>query len=241
MSKGVVFGFLSATYSVNGLKMPKEKDSPYVNVVDMYGKSRSASANEFLSIVRNIKSMVDVLVVAFHYGDEYTYEPSVKDRKYLHDMAESGADLIIGHHPHVLHGSEDYINKDGRQTFIMYSLGNYISAQARYFRRRDLSYESLRDCTEVRTTEGMVVMFDLVYRDGKCSFINKSIVPFFNVEFVKNNKVGYRIVPLARLTSDDFYDSDISSIKNFDILRQIASYRYSTISDRVGMPLAEFF
>jgi poly-gamma-glutamate synthesis protein (capsule biosynthesis protein) len=63
----------------------------------------------------------DVVVVSLHWGDEFIERPSPEDVALAHDIMDAGADLIIGHHPHVLRAVEKY----GRG-YIVYSLGNFV-------------------------------------------------------------------------------------------------------------------
>lgn len=60
-------------------------------------------------------------VLFVHWGNEYINRPSVAQKKFAHWLIDAGFDLIIGMHPHVLQGYEDY--KGGR---IYYSLGNFV-------------------------------------------------------------------------------------------------------------------
>ena len=64
---------------------------------------------------------VDIKVLSFHWGDEYITIPSPDQIKLGHFAIENGANIIVGHHPHVVQPIECY--KDG---LIMYSLGNCI-------------------------------------------------------------------------------------------------------------------
>lgn len=73
-------------------------------------------------IEQNKKS--DIVVVSFHWGEEYTETPTEKQRKLAHLAIDSGADLVLGHHPHVIQGLEFYKKK-----LIVYSLGNFIFDQ----------------------------------------------------------------------------------------------------------------
>jgi len=67
---------------------------------------------------------VDLLIVSFHWGVEYAKEPSEKQVELAHKIIDAGADLILGHHPHVIQRVEDY--RGGK---IVYSLGNFIFDQ----------------------------------------------------------------------------------------------------------------
>lgn len=71
--------------------------------------------------VRKAKSQADIVVVSLHWGNEYVEKPSPFQIKLAHQIIDSGANVILGHHPHVLQGVESY--KSG---IIAYSLGNFI-------------------------------------------------------------------------------------------------------------------
>jgi len=67
---------------------------------------------------------VDVLIVSFHWGAEYAKEPIEKQIELAHKIIDAGADLILGHHSHVIQKIEDYHGAK-----IVYSLGNFIFDQ----------------------------------------------------------------------------------------------------------------
>jgi len=74
--------------------------------------------------VKKAKEMADIVVVAFHYGEEYALEPNQFQKDISQAAIDAGADLVIGHHPHVVQPTERY--KNG---FIAYSLGNFVFDQ----------------------------------------------------------------------------------------------------------------
>ncbi len=71
--------------------------------------------------VRAAREDCDFLIVSFHWGKEFDCYPGDRQIEMAHRAVESGADLIIGHHPHVLQGMEKYKGK-----LIFYSLGNFV-------------------------------------------------------------------------------------------------------------------
>ncbi|MCT4594428.1 MAG: CapA family protein [Anaeromicrobium sp.] len=71
--------------------------------------------------VKDAKRKCDFLIVSYHWGNEYESYPSENQIKLAHETIDSGADLILGHHPHVLQSIEKY-----RDKYIFYSLGNFI-------------------------------------------------------------------------------------------------------------------
>jgi poly-gamma-glutamate synthesis protein (capsule biosynthesis protein) len=90
----------------------------YFTEVPLYAEG---DAEHILDDVRAARSTADVVIVSVHWGDEFIDRPSPREIELAHDVMQSGADLIIGHHPHVLRGVERY----GRG-YIVYSLGNFV-------------------------------------------------------------------------------------------------------------------
>ncbi len=71
--------------------------------------------------IREAAKEADFVVVAFHWGFEYEHYPIAQQTSEGHAAIDAGADLVIGHHPHVLQGFEAY---HGR--LIAYSLGDFV-------------------------------------------------------------------------------------------------------------------
>jgi D-alanyl-D-alanine carboxypeptidase/poly-gamma-glutamate capsule biosynthesis protein CapA/YwtB (metallophosphatase superfamily) len=91
------------------------------------GESKSgillASDPKRLEYIKTAKEKVDVLVVSYHWGDEYV-PFNARQKSLAESSIDAGADIIAGHHPHVRQDTVTY--KDG---LIMYSLGNAIFDQ----------------------------------------------------------------------------------------------------------------
>lgn len=66
----------------------------------------------------------DFLIVSVHWGDEYKLSSNATQQALAHFLIDSGVDLVIGHHPHVIQEIEEY-----RGRLIFYSLGNFIFDQ----------------------------------------------------------------------------------------------------------------
>lgn len=62
----------------------------------------------------------ELIIASFHWGKEGSYETTETQIELAHMAIDNGADLVIGHHPHVLQGIEKYNGK-----YIVYSLGNF--------------------------------------------------------------------------------------------------------------------
>jgi len=79
--------------------------------------------------VRAAREQADVVVVLLHAGIEYAAEPSSSQLAAAHAAIDAGADLVVGHHPHVTQTVERYDgpgSEDGRHGLIVYSLGNAV-------------------------------------------------------------------------------------------------------------------
>lgn len=71
-----------------------------------------------------VKNKCDLLIVSYHWGQEYWEHPSERQKQVGRAAVEAGADLVLGHHPHVLEGIEIYRGRP-----ILYSMGNFIFDQ----------------------------------------------------------------------------------------------------------------
>ena len=78
------------------------------------------SADEIAARVREEKAGSDIVIVSMHWGEELRAKPTSTQERYAHAIIDAGADLVLGHHPHVLGGIEQYKGK-----YIVYSLGNF--------------------------------------------------------------------------------------------------------------------
>jgi poly-gamma-glutamate capsule biosynthesis protein CapA/YwtB (metallophosphatase superfamily) len=74
--------------------------------------------------LQELRPKVDLVVVSYHGGVEYTDKPTERIRRAFHLLAEWGADVVVGHHPHYVQGIELYEGK-----LLFYSLGNFVFYQ----------------------------------------------------------------------------------------------------------------
>lgn len=118
---GITFGYLSYTEQTNGIPTPSGSayGVVYLDQTDVIARQMEA-----------VRANCDVLVVSCHWGVEGSHEITASQRSTAQWLADHGADLIIGTHPHVTQSAEWLTAADGRQAFVAYSLGNFISAQA---------------------------------------------------------------------------------------------------------------
>ena len=108
------FGYdRTAVVDVNGVK---------VGLVGTYELADGMGCEA--GMIENIKKVesegAQVVIVSFHWGMEKENYPNDNQKSLAHSAIDNGADLVLGHHPHVLQGIEKYKGKN-----IVYSLGNF--------------------------------------------------------------------------------------------------------------------
>lgn len=109
-----------STSSVTFLPM-KDKVVSIIATHTLFAKPKSEDISSVFAFA-NAES--DIQVVYVHWGDEYQENQSLQQRKFAKELIEAGADIIIGHHPHVVQGIEKIDN-----ALVFYSLGNFIFDQ----------------------------------------------------------------------------------------------------------------
>lgn len=117
--KGVKVALLAYTYGTNGLSLPANSEA-IVHLID---------DDAILSDLSIANEVADIVIVSMHWGVEYQAEPNAEQRRLAQLVADGGADIIIGTHPHVIQTAEMLDTTDGRRVPVFYSLGNLISAQ----------------------------------------------------------------------------------------------------------------
>lgn len=111
---GIKYAMLSYTDLTNGLKVPMGKEY-LVNIYEEEQVKKDIEA---------VRDQVDLLLVSMHFGTEYSFGVSERQRAIATYLADLGVDIVIGTHPHVVEPIE-FID----DTMVIYSLGNFISAQ----------------------------------------------------------------------------------------------------------------
>ena len=121
------------------------------------------------TLVRDLASSHDLVIVTPHWGIEFEQVGVMFRRKAL-AWLEAGATIILGNHPHITDGVEEYVTNDGRRTMIAYSLGNFVShmGYGKYYQRKEKFYPRLRTSPFLliklaRTREGNTVLHSIRY------------------------------------------------------------------------------
>ncbi len=118
---GITIGYLSYTQHTNGLPVPEGAAHRVILL-----EERDLIAQQMAQMRPNC----DILVVSCHWGDEGYHMINDFQLDTAQFLSDHGADLIIGTHPHVTQSAQWLTAADGRSTFVVYSLGNFVSAQA---------------------------------------------------------------------------------------------------------------
>lgn len=88
---------------------------------DRAGTATTTSHDRVVAAVKAAAKKADYVIVSFHWGEEYVLSANQGQRNLAHKVIDAGADLILGHHPHVIQGMEIYKDK-----LIAYSLGDFV-------------------------------------------------------------------------------------------------------------------
>jgi len=130
--EGIDFAILNYTYGPNTEVLSKDME-PYLDMLCNYDEQNRIQFTEIhpkvLEDIAEAEELADVVIVCPHWGREYTTEPSPYQIKFAKQMAEAGADVIIGTHPHVIQPVEWIEADNGNRALCYYSLGNYLSTQ----------------------------------------------------------------------------------------------------------------
>lgn len=118
--KGRKLAFLTYTYGTNDIPTPADAIGHVI-----YLEEEGMIAEQ----IRLAREQADAVIVSLHWGEEYSHCETQEQRDLAQRVADMGADLIIGGHPHVVQGAEMLTAADGRKVFCAYSLGNFLCAQ----------------------------------------------------------------------------------------------------------------
>ena len=199
----IKYAMLNYTYGTNGMPV---SDSYLVNVwpTDIDNINNPDSDSKYQAYkdtvakdIENLRDKVDVLMVAMHWGVEYTHTPTAYERDMAKFLADHDVDIIIGTHPHVIQPVE-WID----DTLVIYSLGNFISAQ----------YQNQGTCTNYKCMVGLMTSLKITKRVANkevtikvdniendliytyyTGWRNFKVIPFSNPE-IKNYLPGYQNV-----------------------------------------------
>ena len=165
-TNGIKYAFLSYTEGTNGIKIPEG----FEYLVNVY------SDELVKQDIEKVKDDVDLIIVAMHWGNEYTHKPNNEQKRIAKYLSELGVNLIIGCHPHVIQPI-DYVG----DTLVIYSLGNFISSQ------RSLGLNKII---------GLLVGVTINVEDGNVTFDDLRKELLFTYD---ENYKNFKIIPFSKL------------------------------------------
>lgn len=194
----IKYAFISYTIWTNGLNTPTGKE--YLN--NVYSEEKAKAD------IDAVRDKVDFVIVAMHWGTEYSFKVDAKQEEIANYLSGLGVDLIIGAHPHVIQTVE-YINN--KKTFVVYSLGNFISDQNDIDNFTGLAFEvTLKKHVDVddRVTNSVV--------EPKAELVYTTTT---KVRGVNHN---FKVVPYPNLTDNELKNH----LSYYDSYKSIVNERY---------------
>ncbi|MDP5273912.1 CapA family protein [Chengkuizengella axinellae] len=177
-------GFLAYTYGTNGIPIPEGKEY-LVNLID-----NDQMAND----IQKLKTAgVDIVTVSVHFGSEYQRNPNELQKNIVKHLIKSGADIILGSHPHVVQPYEflELQGYDGemKKGIVIYSLGNFISNQGP------------DQGTALYTDVGVIfkVAIEKHFPENKTVITHIETIPTWVHKYYADNKKNYRILPIKKM------------------------------------------
>ena len=176
---GVKIAYLSYTEHANGIPRNSKMTA---NII--YTSQQDVMEQQ----VRAARQEADFVVVGVHWGVEDSHNITQAQRTLAQSLADWGADVIIGTHPHVVQNAAWLTGANGNTTFIVYSLGNFINAQS----SRDNVIGAILDVYFDKTTQpdGSV---SIAIRDPKLHCV------------ISQYEAGYkniRVIPYSQYTDE---------------------------------------
>lgn len=201
---GITLAVLAYTYGTNGIPIPNGKDY-LVNLIDQ---------EKIIEDIQKARELdADVVAVSLHFGIEYQLNPNQEQIELAHNLIEAGADIILGSHPHVVQPYEIIEMRDEngkiRKGVIIYSMGNFISAQVGVERNLGLIFG-----LTIRKTmpEGTIEIDDI------------TVIPTWVHRYKSGGKDQFRVLPIEKVleNQDDelLTPQDYKNLESY--LRQIS-------------------
>ena len=136
--------------------------------------------NEIIKKLNELKSKVNRIILSLHWGVDYSFYPTNKQRRMAKLFIDSGADIIMGHHPHTIQPYEKYKN-----SYIFYSLGGLTFGDYKKTPESDLQ------ALFRKTKRGVIVYYDI--NDNLVSFtptkeLKGNFIKLINFNYIKWSK-----------------------------------------------------
>lgn len=196
------------TKYLNGIKI-SDKSKDKMNIFDM--TSVDNAFDTINNTLKNIKD-TDMKILIIHWGNEYQRSPSEFQKRLAQKLSNSGVDIIIGSHPHVVQPAEIIKSSNGEnETLVIYSLGNFISNQRKELLGSPFTEDGLM--AEIEITKDF---------NNKKTFISKAnFIPTWVNKYHNGSKYVYEIIPIAD-------KNELSNIDNLPINKIKSSFVNTT-------------
>ena len=194
---GITYTLLSYTYGTNGIPASEGKDY----MVSLYSDEKAKQD------IEKVRDKVDVILVSMHWGLEYQTVPTTEQQREAKYLAGLGADIIIGTHPHVI----EPVTFIG-DTLVIYSLGNFISAQS--------TNDDYNTMTELMTSVDIVKTTKNGKSKIKLTNLNNELL--YNYYKTDGGWHDFKIIPFSKMNETynaDYkrlYDKYSSVVKMYD-------------------------
>ena len=216
--KGVKMAILAYTYGTNGIAPPIDK--PYaVNILE-----ENLVKND---IARARTEGAQLVILSLHFGQEYQPQPNSVQKELVHQFLEAGADIILGHHPHVLQPMEIVaIKENGKEKnkFVIYSLGNFISDQSGLARQSSI----------------ILNIHIGINRMTKEPYLKEvSYIPIFTRRYFEHGKTSFQVLAaepaLTTIRTGAAHSFTSADIKNLENAWQHVTHHLSNHDPRIKL------
>jgi hypothetical protein len=128
--KDISFGFLAATFGVNE-KKDLQNSKLSLSQIPHLVPEKIGESPDLSHLLENLAEMtrqnIEVKIVCLHWGFEFEYYPTSRMLEVAQKLADGGADLIFGCHPHIPH-PPTILKSRGKRVLLFSSIGNFVSA-----------------------------------------------------------------------------------------------------------------
>ena len=199
-AQGVTFGLLNYTYETPRNNGKRTIQSGVLGdeaneLINHFGYEENdadmAAIKEQMELAR--ADGANIIIVFLHWGEEYQHKSNSWQQRIAENLANNGADIIFGSHPHVLQEISYFeVERDGetRKVPVFYSLGNYCSNQR---------VETINVANPRYTEQGMIAEVKLTwsFEHEKITDISFGCIPTWVDRYKPNGQFHYAVVPLV--------------------------------------------
>lgn len=178
----ISMAILAYTYGTNGIPIPKGKNY-LVNLIN---------ADQIKQDIAKARQLgADVVTVALHFGTEYQRQPNAEQKALVKTLVNSGADIILGSHPHVVQPYQIFetTGKQGnpKKAVVIYSMGNFISNQRGNYKDLGVIFK---------------VNIQKQFPNETIEITEVKALPTWVHRYSKNGKYQFRVLPLEQVVKN---------------------------------------